>query len=167
VLLDCMIHELNGVRGLLGEPTELRFARVRPGADGVAADLSFGGTDCTFLWADLPGIARYEQDWAFLAPGARATLRFPSPFLRSEPTQLVLEGGEPGTASSWRTVRTVSYEEAFKLELLELHAAVTEGRPPRTDGEDGLRDVLLCQAIARAHAHGRAIAGPTAEAAVA
>ena len=51
-----------------------------------------------------------------------------------------------------RSAEALLDEEAFKRELLEFDAAVREGRAPRTDGEDGLRDVLLCQAIARAHA---------------
>jgi predicted dehydrogenase len=135
---------------LLGEPTELHFARVMPNDAAVTASCSFGEVDCTFMWVDLPGIARYEQDWSFYAPNGRATLRFPSPFLRSEPTQLVLEGGDGGSASSWRTVKSVSYEEAFKRELVEFHAAVTEGRAPRTDGADGLRDILFCRSIVQA-----------------
>jgi predicted dehydrogenase len=152
VLLDCMIHELNGVRGVLGEPTALHFARVADDAASVTASLSFDATECTFIWVDLPGIARYEQDWAFYGADARSTLRFPSPFLRSAPTELVLEGGDAGSAASWRTVKQVSYEEAFKRELVEFHAAATEGRPPRTGGEDGLRDVLLSREIVLAHA---------------
>jgi predicted dehydrogenase len=163
ILLDSMIHELNAVRGLLGEPSALHFARFSPAGSSVTVALSFGEIDCAALWVDLPGVARYQQDWAFYGPNARASLRFPSPFLRSEPTQLVLEGGEVGTARAWETVQTVSYDEAFKRELVEFHEAVRERRAPRTNGEDGLRDVLLCQAIARAHAGGGAVAHPTAE----
>ena len=151
-LLDSMIHELNGVRGLLGEPSALRFARFSDDGASITISLSFGDVECAVMWIDLPGIARYEQDWSFYASNARASLRFPSPFLRSEPTELVVEAGEPGTAHSWRAVHSVSFDEAFKCELVEFHAAVREGRPPLTDGEDGLRDVLLCQSIARAHA---------------
>lgn len=163
ILLDSMVHELNAVRGLLGEPSALHFARFSPEGRSVTAALSFGDVECAALWIDLPGIARYQQDWSFYGASSRAALRFPSPFLRSEPTQLVLEGGEPGTAHAWETVQTVSYDEAFKRELVEFHAAIEEQRAPRTDGEDGLRDVLLCQAIARAHADGSAVAHPTAE----
>jgi predicted dehydrogenase len=165
ILLDSMVHELNAVRALLGEPTELHFAHIAPGGGSVHVSLAFGAVECAALWIDLPGITRYEQDWSFYADDTRASLRFPSPFLRSEPTQLVREGGEPGTPAAWRTVETISYEEAFKRELVEFHAAVTEGRAPRTDGEDALRDVVLCQAIVRAHAQGRAVAAPTAVAA--
>lgn len=148
LLLDSMIHELNAVRGLLGEPDELLFADVWGDPTGVTATMRFGGAECVFSWVDLPGIARYEQELAFFGPDARATLTFPSPFLRNMPTRLVLEGGEPGTAASWRTERTVSYEEAFKRELIELHACIAEDREPRTPGADGLRDIALCGAIA-------------------
>jgi predicted dehydrogenase len=160
VLLDSMVHELNGVRGLLGEPDILHAARIWP--DGVTATLGFGSTEAVFMWIDLPGIARYEQDWSFYAPDQRATLRFPSPLLRNAPTELVLEGGEPGTTASWRTERTVSYAEAFKRELEAFHEAIVGGEPPRTSGEDALRDVLLSQAIVRAHVDRAPVERPSA-----
>jgi predicted dehydrogenase len=160
VLLDSMVHELNAVRGLLGEPDVLHAARIWEG--GVTATLRFGATEAVFLWVDLPGIARYEQDWSFYGSDLRATLRFPSPLLRNEPTQLVLEGGEPGTIASWRTERTVSYAEAFKRELEAFHTAIVGGEPPRTSGADALRDVLLSQAIVRSHVEGGPVQAPTA-----
>ena len=101
VLLDTLVHEFNAVRGLLGEPDRLAFVDL--GEHSVTSVFDFGAIRCVIAWVDLPGIARYEQNWAFYAPNARATLRFPSPFLRSMPTRLVLEGGEPGTASAWRS----------------------------------------------------------------
>jgi predicted dehydrogenase len=161
VLLDSMVHELNAVRGLLGEPDELRFADVWGRPDGVTAVFSFGATECVFMWVDLPGSARYEQEIGFYAPGRRARLVFPSPFLRSTPTKLVLEGGEPGTASSWETVHTASYDEPFRRELVEFHASIVEDREPRTPGEDGLRDVALCQAIVRSAREGSPVSSPT------
>src|SRR3954447_22682948 len=150
VLLDSMVHELNGVRGLLGEPTALHSARIWDG--GVTVTASFGQIEAVFAWVDLPGIARYVQDWSFYGPEHRATLEFPSPLLRSFPTRLVVEDGEPGGVASRRTEHVVSYEEAFKRELIEFHAAIAEGREPRTSGEDGLRDVALCRSIVLAHA---------------
>jgi predicted dehydrogenase len=149
VLLDSLVHELNALRGLLGEPDRLDHVQLSEHA--VTLVLAFGEVPCTLSWVDLPGIARYHQELAFFAPERRATLAFPSPFLRSEPTTLVLEGGIPGTSRSWQTVETASYEEAFKRELVEFHAAVSEGREPHTSGEDGLRDVALCQAVVRSH----------------
>ena len=161
ILLDSMVHELNALRGLLGEPDELETAAVWGEPTGVTATFSFGETRAVFMWVDLPGIARYVGELAFFAPDERATLVFPSPFLRSMPTQLVREGGEPGTPSSWRAEETLSYEEAFRRELEEFHAAVTQGREPRTPGADALRDIALCQSIARSALEARPIASPS------
>lgn len=149
ILLDSMVHELNGVRGLLGEPL-VRHARIWD--SGLTVNASFGDVEAIFAWIDLPGIARYTQDWSFYGPEHRATLEFPSPLLRSHPTRLVVEDGQAGGVASRRTEHIVSYEEAFKRELEEFHAAIAEGREPRTTGEDGLRDIQLCWEIVAAHA---------------
>lgn len=161
IVLDSMVHELNAVRALLGEPTELQFATAWGEPAGLTATLAFDDREAVFMWVDLPGIARYEGELAFFAPNERATLRFPSPFLRNMPTQLVREGGRPGTPAAWQTIETVSYEEAFKRELVEFHAAIVEGRDPRTPGEDGLRDVALAQALARSLLERRPVPSPT------
>ena len=158
-LLDSMIHELNAIRGLLGDPDRVEFARIRP--SGITAVLRFGAVECVASWVDLPGIARYRQTWEFDGRNRRAALEFPSPFLRSAITELSLEDGTPGAAASSRTVRTEGYDEAFKRELVEFHAAVAEGRPPRTTGEDALRDLALCTAIVTAHVEGRPVDSPT------
>jgi predicted dehydrogenase len=160
ILLDSMVHELNGVRGLLGEPDVLHWARIWGSPSGVTAALTFGEIEAVFMWVDLPGIARYRQDWAFYGPRERATLGFPSPLLRNEPTELVLEGGDDSGVASWRTERTVSYEEAFKRELVAFADAIRDGRAPLTDGRDALRDIALCQAIVHAHTDGSSVARP-------
>jgi predicted dehydrogenase len=164
ILLDSMIHELNGVRGLLGEPDVLHFARIWGDPPGVTVSASFGGVEVVFMWIDLPGAPRYLQDWSFYGPLQRTGLIFPSPLLHGMPTELVVEGGDAAGIASWRTEHTVSYDEAFKRELVEFHAAISEGRGPATDGEDGLRDVALAQAIVRCHVEGAAVAEPSAAA---
>jgi predicted dehydrogenase len=88
-------------------------------------------------------------------------LEFPNPLLRNAPTRLVVEDGEPGGVASRQVEQVVSYEEAFQRELEEFHAAIVEGREPRTGGEDGLRDVALCEAIVAGHATGRPVPWPT------
>jgi predicted dehydrogenase len=149
ILLDNLVHELNVLRGVLGEPTEIRSADLSSRCASVC--LRFGEVDCHLSWVDLPGIARYKQEFAFYAPDQRLTLELPSPFLRSMPSRLILEGGGPGSSDSFTQEEIVSFEEAFKRELVEFADCVTIGRPPRTPGSDGLSDLRLCEAIARAH----------------
>jgi predicted dehydrogenase len=161
-LLGSMVHEFNAVRGLLGEPTELRFSDVWGDAAGVTATLAFGDmTECVFMRVDLPGLTRYELEIGLFAADRRAFLSFPSPYLRHVPTGLVLEGGAPDDIATWRAEHIASYEEPFERELLEFHAAVTEGRAPRTTGADGLRDIALCEAVIRSRLEGRPVPDPT------
>lgn len=164
VLLDSLVHELNAIRGLLGEPERLDFAEIRE--QGVTVILSFGDTrnvQCTLSWVNLlDGIARYAMTFAFYAPDRRARLEFPSPFLRSMPTRLVVEGGDAGTARSWETVETTSYEESFKRELESLYRCIVERQEPRTSGVDGLRDVALCGAIVKCFVERAPVPAPTA-----
>ena len=149
ILLDNLVHELNALRGVLGEPERVLHADLSPRRASI--NLAFPAVEVHLSWVDLPGIARYSQEFAFYAPNERLTLTLPSPFLPSEPSHLAREGGVPGTAHSWQTVETVSYDEAFKRELVEFSDCIQTGREPRTSGEDGLRDVALCTAILRSH----------------
>ena len=93
VLLDTLVHELNTVRGLLGEPDRLDYVDLRD--NSLTAMLSFGDLPVAIHWIDLPGIARYQMEFALYAPDRRVTLSFPSPFLRNEPTTIEIEGGDP------------------------------------------------------------------------
>lgn len=148
ILLDNLVHEINALRGILGEPSEVRYADLTPRCASV--NLRFGEVDCHLSWVDLPGIARYKQEFAFYALDHRMTLQFPSPFLRAMPTRLLIESGDPGSAHSWQREEVVSYEEAFKRELIEFSECVATDREPRTSGADGLADLRLCELIARA-----------------
>jgi predicted dehydrogenase len=149
ILLDNLVHELNALRGALGEPTEVVHADLSDRC--VSINLRFDAIDCHLSWVDLPGIARYRQEFAFYAPTRRLTLELPSPFLRSMPGKLIVEDGTPGTTHSSRREEIVSFEEAFRRELIEFHSCILDQRDPVTSGEDGLADVRLCQAIAQRH----------------
>jgi predicted dehydrogenase len=159
VLLDTLVHELNTVRGLLGEPDRLDYVDLRE--HSLTAMLRFGDVPVAIHWIDLPGIARYQMEFALYAPDGRVRLSFPSPFLRSEPALLEIEGGDPGTARSWRSEEIVSYESAFKRELAAFHDCVVNAVEPVTSGLDGLRDIALCQAIIESHRRGRPVDHPT------
>src|SRR5713226_7777627 len=159
VLLDSLVHEFNAMRGVMGEPDRLEFADIRE--TGLTAIFTYGATQCILSWVDLPGIARYEMEFALYAPQRRLTLSFPSPFLRSMPSLLTVEGGDVRSSRSWSTTEVVSYEEAFKRELIAFHDSVTRDTEPPTPGIDGLRDIALCEAAVAAFRDGAAYQRPT------
>jgi len=159
VLLDTLVHELNAVRGLLGEPDSLDHVDIR--TDSLSVTLTFHGVPVAIHWIDLPGIARYKMEFAIYAPDRRMTLSFPSPFLRNEPTLLEIEAGEVGTPRSRRSEEITSYESGFKRELMAFHDSIVNGTRPVTPGADALRDIALCQAIIECYRTGRKLDHPT------
>lgn len=159
VLLDTLVHELNAVRGLLGEPDRLDYVDLRETT--VSLMLRFGDLPVAIHWIDLPGIARYEMDFALYAPDRRISLSFPSPFLRSAPTVIAIEAGDPGAARSSASEEVTSYESGFKRELMAFHDAIVDGAPVATPGRDAMRDIALCEAIIACARTGRPVDHPT------
>jgi predicted dehydrogenase len=162
VLLDTLVHELNTVRGLLGEPDRIEYVSLAEHT--VTTMLRFGDLPVAIHWLDLPGISRYAMEFALYGPGRRVCLSFPSPFLRNEPAVLEIEGGDPGTPRSWRTQEVVSYESGFKAELVAFHECAVAGTVPVTSGLDGLADIALCEAIIECHRRGGPVEQPTSPA---
>jgi predicted dehydrogenase len=149
VLLDSLVHELNAMRGVMGEPERLEFADIRE--TGLTAIFKYGAAQCILAWVDLPGIARYSMELAFYSPERRLTLSFPSPFLRSMPTLLASEDGEAKSPRSSRTEEITSFRESFKEELIHFHECITTGRQAVTSGSDALHDIALCEAVVDVH----------------
>ncbi len=158
VLLDTLVHELNAVRGLLGEPTRLDYVGLA--MDNVTVMLRFGELPVAIHWIDLPGIARYQMEFAMFGPDRRLRLTFPSPFLRDEPAILDIEDGASGSARSWRTSEVVGYESGFKRELMAFHDSIVNGSSPVTSGADGVRDIALCQSLIRCFRDGVPVDDP-------
>ncbi len=81
VLLDTLVHELNTVRAVLGEPDRLDYVDLQ--ASSLTALFRFGSLPVAIHWLDLPGFSNYKMEFACYGPDKRVTLSFPSPFLRS------------------------------------------------------------------------------------
>jgi predicted dehydrogenase len=159
VLLDTMVHEFNLLRGILGEPTAVRFASLLE--QTVTVVLDFDGVECVVAWLDLPGVAGYEMEACFYDPDGRVRLAYLSPYLKNVPAVFEVTTGERGGPLSAMTREIVSYEEAFELELLEFHRAVIDETEPLTPGTDGLRDVALCQSIIACARSAQTVLRPT------
>jgi predicted dehydrogenase len=164
VLLDTLVHELNTVRGVLGEPTSLEYVDMQPGQ--LTVILKFGQLSVPIHWMDLPGITRYGMEFALYGPDRRVTLSFPSPFLRSAPAIVEIVEGEVGTTKSRSISEITSYESAFKVELQAFHHCVVTGEEPVTSAEDAIHDLALCEAIIRFAQDPRPIPDPSAIAAL-
>ena len=152
MLFLSLIHDLNALRGILGEPEAVLSAHAWNGGMAQTSLTRFpGDVHVSLSWVYVAGLKHYDERLLFVAPRRRVELRFPSPYLRNAPTPLTVE--RPGRGGSLVVERhTVSYEEAFREELLHFHECVVAGRAPRTGGAEALGDARWIEAIARAFA---------------
>lgn len=154
ILLTSLIHDINAVRGVLGEPEEVLSAHYwRDGMAQTSVTRFPGDVRVVMSWVSLPGVPLYEETVRFISPEKRVKLIFPSPYLRHEPTPLVIERmeGDSLVAEHHR----VSYEEAFRLELYRFREFVLSGETPSPGIDDAVGDMRWIEMIARKFAQGQ------------
>jgi predicted dehydrogenase len=149
VFLGSMVHDINALRALVGDPTDVLCTEIWPD-DSVAPSVTTvlrhpDGLRTTYTWTYLADMRDYFEEIAVLAPAGRVRIQFPSPFLKHWPTPVVVQRMESGALMDSRV--QVSYEEAFREELRAFHQCVVTGTPPLTDVRDGRRDIAVLQQI--------------------
>ncbi len=155
LLFQSLVHDVNAVRGMLGEPEEVVSAEAWRGGFAQHSISRFpGDVRVSMSWVFLPGLKHYEERLRFVSPQRRVTLVFPSPYLRHLPTPLQVERMEGGELVVEE--RTVSHEEAFRAELHHFRSSIVDGREPSPSLEDALGDARWLRAIARAYGRGSA-----------
>ena len=148
MLFQSLIHDVNAVRGILGEPREVLSAHVWRGGMAQTSLTRFeGNTRLAMSWISVPGLKHYEETLRFVSPESRVTLTFPSPYLRHFPTPLTIERRDRDALVVEQ--HTVSYEEAFRAELHHFRDCALSGRPPELGIDEALGDARWIEAIAR------------------
>ncbi|MBX7099506.1 MAG: Gfo/Idh/MocA family oxidoreductase [Myxococcaceae bacterium] len=149
ILTESLIHDINVVRGVLGEPKKVVTAHTWHSGFAQNSLTDFGnGVHATLNWVLVPGLRNYEETVRFIAPMGRVTLTFPSPYLKNMPTPLRIERMDGGDHVVEQ--RTISYEEAFRGELHAFRTLVLDGGKAEVTLDDPMGDARWIQAIARA-----------------
>jgi predicted dehydrogenase len=148
-LVSSSIHDVNVLRGVLGQPSAVACAHAWAGGTSFTSTLVYpGDVRVNYTWTLIPYLKHYEEEFSFYASDGRVHIRFPSPYLRNEPTVVDIERMAGDELQVTRVI--TSYEEAFKQELLEFDDCVRTGRQPLTDGQGFRLDLEVLIAIARA-----------------
>jgi predicted dehydrogenase len=147
-LITSSIHDVTALRGIMGQPEGVLSANLWAGGTSFTATLAYPNeVRANYTWTLIPYVKHYEETFSFYASDGRVMIRFPSPYLRNAPTHVDVEKTEGEELQVTRL--TVSYEEAFKRELIELDDCIRTGRTPRTDALGFRQDIELLTAIAR------------------
>jgi predicted dehydrogenase len=145
-LLSTLVHDINVLRGLSGDPEEVLFTDVWHGGEGMVTCLRYAsGVRAIISLQYLPDLAHYEETVAYYGKADRVRLVFPSPFFRNMPTPVIVEGMEGGKAFEKKVI--ASMKEAFKEEMFYFAECVKQGKTPITTPEEAKGDVALLHKI--------------------
>lgn len=148
LLISSSIHDINALRGALGQPEGVLSSHFWAGGTSFTATLAYADdVRTTYTWTLIPYLKNYSQTFAFHGSDERVQITFPSPYLRNAPTFVDVARMQDGELAETRL--TVSYDEAFKRELLEFDECVRSGRTPRTTAEGFRQDLEVLTEIAR------------------
>jgi len=150
MLWQSLIHDINALRGALGEPEQVLSSSVwNEGMAQHSLTRFPRGVRVSMSWVSLPGVKHYEERLRFVSPNLRATLIFPSPYLRHAPTKLEIERMDGETLVT--EDRVVSYDEAFRAEVHHFRESVLAGKPPSITVDEAVNDARWIEAIGRSY----------------
>lgn len=157
VLLGSMVHDVNALRGLVGEPQAVSFTQLWPPDERdvcITTVLEYpNNARVIFTWAYLAELRDYFEEIAVMASTNRIRIQFPSPFLRHFPTPVVVQGTEDGAEYTKRVI--VSYDEAFQQELIAFHDCIVNNTPSPSNGESARKDIeILLKIFAKLYPQG-------------
>ncbi|WP_308250682.1 Gfo/Idh/MocA family protein [Nonomuraea rhizosphaerae] len=148
VALGSICHDLSLLRRFTGSPAEISAVEAwgpGPGSIEISGALPVSGR-FSIRWHYLEDYPAYRETVAIHHDRGSLELVFPSPYLMNAPTVLtVVADGESRT--EWRDV-----SEAFEVQLAAFHAYVNDGKPPLTDADGGLADIVTAQLVAARYA---------------
>jgi predicted dehydrogenase len=165
-MMGSSIHDVYALNGLLGRPEEIVASEAWAGGRCWSAILRYPhGVRVSYAWIDVRQVREFRQEFACFADETRVTITFPSPFLKSAPTIVTVQGMEPAPAdpapygraagepgwqdpngphpAHWEQRVTASHEEAFKREWLHFHACITQGVAPLISPEEAREDTAF------------------------
>lgn len=154
VLLGSMVHDINALRGMLGEPRSVLFTQLWPEnvtTPSITTVLSYpSDVRVVYTWTYLADLRDYLEEIALMSSAMRVRIQFPSPFLKHAPTPVVVQSMQDGAHVESRVL--VSYDEAFQEELRAFHSCVVDDAPLLTGVADARADIAVLQRIIAAFA---------------
>jgi hypothetical protein len=141
-----LIHQTYMLFGLLGAPVRVLHTDIWRGGLSINSLIEYpDDLRITLDWHYLGALKDYKEEYAFFSNDKRLYLTFPSPYFKNFPTPITLQGHDGELA--WEKRIIVSYEEAFRNELLAFHANVVAGRQPVTDVREAQQHAAFIQAL--------------------
>ena len=145
--LSTYCHDVNALKGLLGDVVEVEYATLYDEARALSTVLRFeGGTRCVFTANEMQR-NDWEEQIRVDAQDETLVIEFSNPYIRNSPFAVTIKQGERTVEQ--RRVST-SRKESFKHELEHFIDCAREGRTPRTTFPEARADLATFIDVFRA-----------------
>jgi hypothetical protein len=129
ILTISLIHQVYTLYGFLGAPQRVVQANVWRQGLSIHALVEYpNDLRISIDWHQLNNLKDYREEYAFFGNHDRVIMQLPSPYFRNFPSPVIIQGYEGELA--WEKRVIVSYEEAFRSELLAFYDNVQARRQP-------------------------------------
>lgn len=145
-LVQSIIHQVYTLFGLLGEPSRVLSTNIWREGMSIHSVIEYPNDRvCTLDFHYLPYLKDYHEEYAFFGNRERLILQFPSPYYRNFPSPVIVQGGEH--EQFWEKQIKVSYEEAFRNELLAFADNIHHNRKPISSVDDAVQHARFIQQL--------------------
>ena len=150
-LSGSMIHDLYGLRHLMGVPEKIVSTEIWYDGWGISTILAYaGGARCSATWVELKDVRDFKETLEVCGDDRRILLSYPTGFSRGILSTLEVQTlDSTGEAITQRPA--IAWESAFVRELRHFHTCITENKTPRTPLDEARHDIALVIDIIKAY----------------
>lgn len=149
-LAGSMIHDLYGLRHLLGVPDQVTSTEIWNEGLGITTVLSWqNGPRCAATWVELENIRHFHETLEVYGDDRGVILSYPTGFSRGQLSQVTIRGVD-AAGVPFETQPAIDWESPFVAELRHFHACISQGTACRTPLSEARHDVQLVVDITRA-----------------
>jgi predicted dehydrogenase len=149
-LAGSMIHDLYGLRQLLGPPDCVASTEIWNGGLGITTVLGWtDGPRCSATWVELERIRHFQETLEIYSADKGVILSYPTGFSRGQLSCVTVRGID-SAGESFEQHPAVDWESPFVAQLRHFHSCVTQGEACRTPLAEARHDVQLVVDITRA-----------------
>jgi predicted dehydrogenase len=150
-LSGSMIHDLYGLRALMGVPAEVVSTEIWNQGWGIAALFAYeSGARCAATWVELSQVRDFKETLEIFGDDRRITLSYPTGFARGILSTVTIQGLDQEGNPVCRQP-AIPWESPFVRELRHFHECITTGAAPQTSLEEARQDIKLIIDIIRAY----------------
>ncbi len=143
LLAGSMIHDLYGLREIMGLPVEVSHTEIWQEGRAVTFTLVYeNGARCVGTWIDLPDLWDFKETLEIYGDDKRVTVAYPTGFSRGQLSSVSIQGID-SQGTTYRTEPRIDWDSAFVQELRHFQDCIVNGKESRTSLEHARKDVGL------------------------